>query len=151
APATVQRAHNVLHRAVGQAVRWGWLPLNPVGNATPPRRRHRELRPPTPAEVLRIIEAAEQVDPGLAVYLLIAAATGARRSEVIGLRWSDVDLDTCTIVISRGVVVGLDGLVEKDTKTHASRRIALDRSTVEVLRAQRSRAEQVAEACGIAL
>src|SRR4051794_19616778 len=33
APATVQRAHNVLHRAVGQAVRWGWLPLNPVGNA----------------------------------------------------------------------------------------------------------------------
>src|SRR5206468_3227684 len=117
---------------------------NPVANATPPRRVHRELRPPTPAEVLRIVEAAEQVDPGLAVYLLVAAATGARRSEVIGLRWSDVDLDAGAVVISRGVVVGLDGLVEKDTKTHAARRIALDVGTTELLRAHRAKAEEAA-------
>jgi integrase len=146
---TVQRAHNVLHRAMVQAVRWGWLPVNPVANASPPRRASVEIRPPSPDEVLRIVAAAEAVNPALAVYLLVAAATGARRSEVVALRWSDVDLDAGVVVIGRGVVLGVDGLVEKDTKTHAARRIALDGGTTRVLRAHRKIAEDVAEECGV--
>lgn len=150
--ATVQRAHNVLHRAAAQAVRWGWLPLNPVSNATPPRRAPVEIQPPAPEEVLRIIDVAQEVNPPLATYLLVSAATGARRSEVVALRWSDVDLGDGVVVIGRGVVHGPDGrLVEKDTKTHAARRIAVDPATVELLRAHRKRAEEAAQLCGTKL
>jgi len=46
--------------------------------------------------------------------------TGARRSEIVALRWSDVDSANRTVAISRGVVTGPDGLVEKDTKSHAA-------------------------------
>ena len=145
--ATVQRAHNVLHRAMAQAVRWGWLPLNPVASATAPKRDHRVLQPPTPAEVLRVVEAAEHIDHGLGVYLLVAASTGARRSELVALRWSDLDLHAGVVVIGRGVVTGLEGLVEKDTKTHAARRIALDAGTVEVLRAHHEQLGERAKAC----
>ncbi|MFN2608151.1 MAG: hypothetical protein ABR511_09715 [Acidimicrobiales bacterium] len=41
---------------------------------------------------------------------------------------------------SRGIVLGDDGLVEKDTKTHAARRVSLDRTTVAAMTAHRARA-----------
>lgn len=148
---TVQRAHNVLHRAMAQAVRWGWLPLNPVSNATAPKRDHHELRPPSPAEVLRVVEHAEHIDQGLGVYLLLAASTGARRSELVALRWTDLDLDAGVAMIGRGVVTGPDGLVEKDTKTHAARRIAIDERTVEVLKAHHEQMSDNADACAAEL
>ena len=53
-----------------------------------------------------------------------------QRSELVALRWSDVDLADGTVRIERGVVMGPAGLVEKDTKTHAARRVALDDGTV---------------------
>jgi integrase len=151
-PTTVQRVHNVFHRAMAQAVRWGWLPFNPVSRATAPRRATRECRPPSPEDVLRILDRARAVNPPLAVYLLVAAATGARRSEVIALHWSDVDLEHGSVLIGRGIVKARDGsLVEKDTKTHAARRIALDTATVAVLKKHRQDAEAAARLCGTKL
>jgi hypothetical protein len=43
---------------------------------------------------------------------------------------------------SRGIVLGDDGLVEKDTKTLAARRVSLDRTTVAAMTAHRARAEE---------
>lgn len=79
----------------------------------------------------------------------MAAATGARRSEVIALRWSNLDLDRSVLTIARGLVVGPDGVVEKGTKTHSIRRIALDAGTVSVLRQHRERAETAASKAGL--
>lgn len=62
-----------------------------------------------------------------------------------------MDLDGGALLIARSVVRGEGGLVEKDTKTHQARRIALDDSTVELLTAQLDRCEQRARACGRAL
>jgi len=53
---------------------------------------------------------------------------GARRGEPCALRWSDVDFGERTVLIARSLVEGrVPELTEKDIKTHASRRIALDR------------------------
>lgn len=53
------------------------------------------------------------------------------------------------MTIAHNLVEGPEGrLVEKDTKTHAVRRIALDVTTVEVLEAHRRRMEERAQACG---
>ena len=125
--------------------------MNPVANATPPRRAVHDVRPPNPDEVLAIIDAAQAVNPALATYLLVSAASGIRRSEAVALRWSDIDFEAVVLLVRRGVVRGPDGLVEKDTKTHAARRIALDRGTLEVLRAHRERCDSVAAACGVVL
>lgn len=66
---------------------------------------------------------------------------------MIALRWSDINFAKGVVTISRGIVSGADGLVEKDTKTHASRRVSLDPTTVEALRAHRGRAEDRAALC----
>ncbi|MGH9044911.1 MAG: tyrosine-type recombinase/integrase [Acidimicrobiales bacterium] len=67
--------------------------------------------------MVQLIEAAEKDTTDFACFLLLAAATGARRGELCGLRWSDVDLKAMVLTISRSVVEA-----EKDTKTHVSRR-----------------------------
>jgi len=147
APATIRRAHGILHRALVQGVKWGWLSANPAASATPPRIPTPDINPPAPHELARLFSLATEVEVDLADYILLAAATGARRSELIALRWPDLDLDKRTVWISRGLVLGDDGLVEKDTKTHAARRVSLDRTTVAAMTAHRARAEERARLC----
>ncbi len=147
APATVRRTHNVFHRALGQAVRWGWLAVNPAASASPPRLPARDIRPPSPEQVRLLFARAAEENPAFAVFLQLAAATGARRGELVALRWTDVNLGTGIVTIARGAVKGKDGLVIKDTKTHGTRRVALDQGTVAVLTAHRQAAESVARAC----
>jgi integrase len=137
-PATVRRIHGVLRRALAQGVKWGWIGVNPAAATTPPRVPQPEIKPPSGAELARVLQRASDSSPELAGFLVLAAATGARRSELVALRWRDVDLVDGTVRIERGVVAGPDGLVEKGTKTHAVRRVALDARTVEVIRAHRA-------------
>ena len=151
APATVRRIHGVLRRALGQGVRWGWLATNPATATTPPRVPLHEIKPPAPAEVARLFALAGEVDPRLATFIVLAAATGARRSELHGLRWRDVNLETGVVEFRRGIVMGPDGIVEKDTKTHSARRVSLDPTTAETLRQHRRWAELNAERCEVAL
>jgi integrase len=90
----------------------------------------REIKPPSSAELAGLLRRAGEDSPDLACYVMLAAATGARRSEVVALRWNDIDLADGRVYIGRGVVAGTDGLVEKDTTTHAARKVALDARTL---------------------
>lgn len=151
AAATVRRIHGVLRRALGQGVRWGWLGVNPASATTPPRVPVSDIQPPGRAELARVLRRAADESPELACYLVVAAATGARRSELVALRWSDVDVEAGTVAIARGVVSGPDGLVEKDTKTHASRRVSLDAGTVGALADHREQMRVRAQAFRVEL
>lgn len=142
APATVRQAHAVLRRALGRAVRWGWIGANPAVNASPPALVRRELRPPGRAEVELLLAHSKEMH----LLVLLALGTGARRGELCGLQWSDVDVDSITI--RRSVVRG--GVV-KDTKTHAARQIAIGPRVVEALKARRSAMKETALACGVRL
>ena len=141
-PGTIRRVHGILRRALTQGVRWGWLGVNPATSASPPRVPAPSINPPTPTQFAKLQASIEDGDPEFAMFVRLSAITGARRSEMLGLRWPDVDLDRAVVTISRGLVVGPDGLVEKDTKTHQVRRVALDAATVEALRADRTVAEE---------
>jgi integrase len=106
-----------------------------------------DINPPAAHELARLFAQATEVDVDLADYVLLAAATGARRSELIALRWPDLDLAKASVWISRGIVLGDDGLVEKDTKTHVARRVSLDPTTVAAMNAHRARAVERARLC----
>lgn len=148
APATVRQVHAIVRRALQQGIRWGWITVNPAAMASPPRVRAPELTPPGPKAVIRLIEEATKEDADLGCFLHLAATTGARRGELCGLRWADVDLDGRAVVIRRSVVEAAHSVVvEKDTKTHASRRIALDPGTAYALGEHHQRAVSRASAC----
>ena len=151
APATVRRIHGILRRALNQGVKWGWLGINPATATTPPRVPVPDITPPSAEALSRVLRRAESESPDLHCYLMLAAATGARRSELIALRWSDVDLEHAAVSIERAIVNGPDGLVEKGTKTHSARRVSLDAGTSAVLAEHRERLMGRAAACRVAL
>ena len=148
APASIRRLHAIISKACSQGEKWGWLNRNPAKLATPPPVRRKPLRPPEPDEVSALITAAhEQGDAILAALLRLAAVGGLRRGELCGLRWSKVDLDSGEIVIDTALVDVAGRIVEKDTKTHQSRTVALDQTMLDVLEDRHTAAHAYAAAC----
>jgi integrase len=152
APATVRQVHAIIRRALRQAVKWGWITSNPAANATPPRVRRPDIAPPSLADVHKLITEADTTDPEFAPYLRVVVATGLRRGETCALRWVDLDVEAGTLLVEHSIIAVMGrGILEKDTKTHAARRIALDPQTIEVLIAHRQVVEDRARACGTEL
>jgi integrase len=148
---SVRQVHAVIRGALSQSVKWGWLASNPALSASPPRLRRHEITPPDVATALRLLAAADDYDPDFGALLRVLASTGARRGEVCALRWTDVDLDAGTLVIRRSIAKVPQGMVEKDTKTHAARRIAIDEHTAQLLNAHHEKMRARAALCRAAL
>jgi integrase len=149
--ASVLKVHSILRAALGQAVRWQMITDNPATHASPPRPVRQRVQAPTSDDVARLLAAAQAEDPEFALYLRLAAVTGARRGELCALRWDDFDLEGGQVVVARSLTVGDKGVIEKRTKTDRVRRLALDDMTVKALHYQRRLAEERAQACGVEL
>lgn len=140
APATVAVVHQTLSRALGDAVKWGYLVRNPAADASRPRVGRRAPTVWT-AEQLRAFTKHVRDDRLYAMYLLVIT-TGVRRGALAGLRRADVDLAAGTISPSRPRVV-IDGQAEDgEQKTdNAYRPLALDPVTLTALAAHIERWE----------
>jgi integrase len=135
APASVRQVHAILRAGFRQAVKWKYLASNPATDTSPPKLVSKTVTAPTVAEVQAMIQAADADDPDMATLIALAAVTGARRGELCGLRWGDVDWTGHTLTIERSVAtMGRRQLITKDTKTHAARRLALDTFGEETLK-----------------
>lgn len=150
-PASVRQIHAIIRRALRQAVRWGWIVTNPAADASPPRVRKPDVSPPDVEQVGELLRYANENQPELGRFLHLAATTGARRGELCALRWQNIDWDASAVTIGRAIIAIQGGLVEKDTKTHAARRIALDPGTLAVLVEQQTAAEQRAKSADLDL
>jgi integrase len=95
APKTVRNIHAMLHRALKDAVRLGYLVRNVADAVTPPRGVSPEMQVWSP-EQLRAFLTHARHDRLYALWLLVAT-TGMRRAELAGLRWIDVDLDAARL------------------------------------------------------
>jgi integrase len=134
-PTTVHHLHAILSAAFRQAVKWrGWIDEAPTERASPPSSRSTPMRVPTPEQLSELVKRAEEVDPVLATAIALAALTGARRGELVALRWSDVDLTVGRVTIARGITVAGGETHEGPTKTHQIRALALDDFGIGVLR-----------------
>ncbi len=137
-PRTVQYVHSILRRALEDARREELVGRNVAREVSPPRFERTEFVPLSPAEARRFLAAAAD-DRLYAVYVL-ALVLGMRRGEVLGLRWSAVDLDRGTLRVQTSLRRVGDKLVFSSPKTRRSRRaIPLPRAVVKVLRDHKER------------
>ncbi|WP_211210873.1 site-specific integrase [Sporichthya polymorpha] len=134
ANATINRIHFIISGTLAAAVRWGWIATNPASVAKKPRVPAPQPNPPTSEQAARILAAAWEVDVDWGTLVWLVMVTGLRRGELLALKWSDVDFDTETLVVRRGIVKVGSRVIEKDTKTHRMRRIALDAETMRCSR-----------------
>ncbi len=108
------------------------FPEPPKASASPPK----EMRVWTPEQLRQFLAEIEHHRLHPAYYL--AANTGMRRGEVIGLHWDDVDLDRARLSVRHQIVGVAYELIVEDLKTTTRRRtIDLDARTLAVLRSWR--------------
>jgi integrase len=152
AASSVHQVHAILSGALNRAVVWGWRADNPARLASPPSIERTDMQPPAVEDAARLLAVAVAEDPELGLFLRLAVVLGARRGELCAVRWSDVDLDQGEVLIAGGIVrVPGESLLDKATKTHAKRRVAIGADTAELLRAHWLAQAKDALACGTTL
>lgn len=151
APSTIRQVHAVISGALKQAVKWRWIGYNPARDASLPAARRHRIQPPDLAKVRALMAAAEAHSPEMGLFIRLAALLGARRGELCGLQWGDIDEAAGTVKIRRSVVEIASVRHVKDTKTHAERVVSLDPATAGLLRRHRAYVEERAAVCDAAL
>ena len=136
-PRTVDHVHRTLRKALGDAVRVDQsLTSNPVERATRPHARHEDRGGVwNPTQLNEFLTAASR--HRLGAFYRLAAYTGARRGELLNLRWTDLDLEASEVTFSGSTDV-IDGQrVEGTTKGGRRRIVSLDTGTVDIMREHR--------------
>lgn len=152
APKTVLEVHLIIRAALNDAVRKGLVTRNVALVAHAPRLRSipKVEQHAWTAEQLKTFLRAASGHRFFAAFWVIAN-TGMRRSELLGLRWSDVDLTAGTLSINRGLVAVAYEVHESRGKTRNSRRqLDLDPTTVAVLATWRDWQHAEHQAVGLA-
>lgn len=135
---TVRYIHTILRRALETAVRWNLLVRNPASLADPPsfRGRRPEMRTWSAEQVGAFLRATE--GHSLHTAWVLAATTGMRRGELLGLRWSDVDFSNRRLSIQRSLVTAGYQTSLTEPKTSRGRRsVVIDSRTASILKEHR--------------
>lgn len=130
---TRHHARAVLRTALQRAVAHGLILRNPAALAGPPRVEHREVETWDAAQVRIFLDAIR--GHRLEALFTVAVSTGLRQGELLGLRWSDVNLSAGTLTV-RHALQRVDGRLQLvETKTAKSRRtIPLSDLALQALR-----------------
>lgn len=139
-PKTIKCVHGVLHKALSQAVKIGYLRFNPADACELPRIERKEIKPLDNAAMSAFVKAV-QGHRFEALYLTLLF-TGMRRGEICGLTWECVDLNKGTILINKQLqnVPGHPGEFRLvSTKSSKGRTITIAAFVVALLKKHKAR------------
>jgi integrase len=135
-PKTLRHVHSIIKAALAWAVRRQLASRNVADGIEIPRVRRSEAKAFSVDETRRLLSAARNTD--MEGFVALAFTTGARRGELLALRWEDVDLEAPQLKIRASLSqVGIDVRL-KGTKSNQSRRIPLSTLAQGALRKQRA-------------
>lgn len=137
---TILEHHRLISTVLEQAVKEGLVPFNVASRATLPKAEHKEVNYFQPEQVAAIRDALEQEPMKWKTLVHLLLITGARRGEVLGLKWDKVDFEGNRIYICNSILYAADvGIYESTPKTERSRRyVALPPETMQLLRRYRA-------------
>jgi integrase len=120
---TANRYMAALSRAFTIAIReWGWLKESPMLNVTRPKEMKPRERYLEKDEIVRLLEVCRKSkSPHLYTITLFALGTGARKGEIVGLKWENVDFIRSTATF-------------KDTKNGETRSVHLSQTILDTIR-----------------
>lgn len=137
---TIREYHRLIHTVLDQALKEGLVAVNVADRATPPKVSQRDVNYFQPEQVAAIREAleAEPIKWRTLVHLLLI--TGARRGEILGLKWDKVDFNSNQVYICNNVLYSADvGIYEDTPKTERSKRyVSLPAETMQLLKQYRA-------------
>jgi integrase len=136
-PKTINSIHGVLHKALDDAIKWGYVSRNVCDVVSPPRlvKSERPFLALDQAKKLLEVVDGDRLEPAIMLALLM----GMRRGEILALRWTDVNFENATIKIMRTVdYYPKLGFVEDEAKTDDSKRkLVMPSLVIDMLKSHR--------------
>jgi integrase len=135
---TVRNISGVVSSVFTRGLKWGIVTLNPVANSDLPKISRKEGLAFS-IDQQSLLLSASHAHWALPITLELSAATGARRGEILALRWSDI-LDG-KLIITRSLSQTKQGLLVKRPKNEKARIVSLPASAIAALQDHRAKQE----------
>ncbi len=140
---SVIKLHALINGALKDARRYKLVATNVAEDAKPPSRKSApgaSIKIWSPEQLAQFLDYIYAINDPLKAAYWLAAHTGMRRGELLGLAWSDIDFHTSVVTI-RSQLLSINGraVLTNDTKTHRKRAIPIDATTLQQLREHRVR------------
>lgn len=120
---TCKHYHRLLSSVFERAVKWQIIEENPCKRTEAPKAAETDIQTLDETQIAQLLEALQDASPQYSVITQLALLTGARRGELCGLRWSDIDFKAATLSINRTLQsIPGQGPVFGPPKTKRSRR-----------------------------
>jgi integrase len=135
---SVRHVGTLLHTCLADAVRLGHIEVNPMAD-------HRVILPKLRKRVPPVLDMEKIAlmfnrarGTRMFAFVVLAAASGCRRGELLALTWPDLNFDTSLMLISKSLEQTRAGLRIKSTKSEEPREIGIPDDALEVLREHRA-------------
>lgn len=127
--------HRLISAVLAQAVKEGLLPFNPASRADVPKLEKKEVNYFQPADAEKILEALNNEPLKWRALVSLLLMTGARRGEILALKWHNIDFKRGEVFIEKSVLYSSDiGIYETEPKTEKSKRhITIPQETLDLL------------------
>ena len=148
-PGTIIKHHNLIRNCLSHAVKWNLIIRNVAEVVKPPRARKKEMRALSVPEIHTLLSACPQ-RPWHTIFHTLSW-TGIRRSELLGLRWSDLNLEMASMQVRRSLVRLQTGryVIEQPKTRNGIRSLDLAPSTCISLNDHREHQKRDAALLGI--
>jgi len=135
----VHVTHKTLRVAMNHAVKLGLLGRNPCSGTTPPKPEQTEMKFYDDHQVKQLLKTAKEIGDRFYPFYFLAIHTGMRLSEIIGLKWEDVNWDLSTLQVKRQVMHLKGGsYIFTEVKSRSGNRtIILGTQALELLKVHR--------------
>lgn len=133
---SVQEIYTTISMALNKAIKWGYIVNNPNLLIEKPKVKQKEIQYYSPEEVELLINVLKNEPIKYQALIMLALDTGARRGELTGLTWDDINFEKGYININKATqYLPNYGIFEKSTKSETSNRIIyITSSTKQILK-----------------
>ncbi|ARK28737.1 site-specific integrase [Halalkalibacter krulwichiae] len=133
----IEYVFTVFGSAMKYALKSNLVLKHPFDYLELPRPRRKTMNTWSPSELKKFVLFAKMENPFYYIPLLLAAHTGMRRSEFLGLKWEDIDFERNKITVNRAIIYNEEKkqFTFSDLKTNSSyRQISIDDNLISELR-----------------
>lgn len=135
---SVLSIHRIIHSSLKQALKWQLVIRNVADSVEPPKAKKYKAKFLTDEQTERLLEIAKTTD--IYVPIVIAVYTGARRGEILGLNWNNINFEKGYIRIIDNLCATNNGLIIKQPKTNNGiRTIAISNTLIKILKKHKIR------------
>lgn len=133
---TILHHHRLIHKMFESAVQWQLMLSNPAARVDPPKAKKKEAPHFDEDQTNILISALEDESIEFKTIVLLTLFCGLREGELMGLEWSDIDFEKCTLEVNRAsqYVPGLGTFVKNPKNESSSRKISIPGSIVDLLK-----------------